>query len=155
MIAAALAALALAAPCHADNAVPFTLPDNRCTPGRFAVLTKAQACTPKDRPGLPVADRRRILTNYGIDPKAWTGASGELDHRQPVWSGGLTVVGNIWPERGGIPNAKDALENYTRRRVCTGKPHPMSLRTVHIIFAGSWLAYYRFYVLGVGPRPAS
>jgi hypothetical protein len=151
MIAAALAALAFAAPCHTSGAAPFSLPDNTCTKGAFVRLTKAQACASKDRPSLTAADRRRILANYGIT--SWTGASGELDHRQPVWSGGLTVVGNIWPERGSIPNAKDALENYTRRRVCTGRPHPMSLRTVHIIFAGNWVAYYRFYVLGVGPRP--
>jgi hypothetical protein len=153
MIAAALAALALAAPCHTSGKAPLTQPDSVCTPGSFVRLTKAQACVSKDRPGLPAADRRRILTNYGIDPAAWSGASGELDHRQPVWSGGLTTVANIWPQRGPLPNAKDALENYTRRRVCTGRPHPMSLRTVHIIFAGSWLAYYRFYVLGIGPRP--
>jgi hypothetical protein len=151
MIAAVLAAFALAAPCSTTGKAPFTQPDSVCTPGSYVRLTKAQACTSKDRPTLPAADRRRILARYGIT--TWTGASGELDHRQPFWAGGLTTPSNVWPERGPLPNAKDALENYTRRRVCTGRPHPMSLRTVHIIFAGSWVAYWRFYVLGVGPRP--
>ena len=148
MIPAVLAALALAAPCHTHGTAPLTLPDNHCTKGAFAPLTKAQACAPKDRPTLPAAERRRILTRYGINPASWTGASGELDHRQPFWAGGLTTAANVWPERGGIPNAKDRLEDYTRRRVCKGLPHPMSLRTVHVIFAGNWLAYFRFYGLG-------
>jgi hypothetical protein len=93
---------------------------------------------------------------YGIPAASWSGASGELDHRQPFFAGGTTDPANVWPERGpATGNPKDALENYARRRLCTGRPHPMSLRTVHIIFAGNWVAYYRFYVLGVGPRPAS
>jgi hypothetical protein len=156
MIAAAVAALALAAPCHTAGAAPFVLPDNVCTPGRFVRLTRQQACTSKDRPSLSAADRRRILTRYGIPAASWSGASGELDHRQPFFAGGTTDPANVWPERGpATGNPKDALENYARRRLCTGRPHPMSLRTVHIIFAGNWVAYYRFYVLGVGPRPAS
>ncbi len=155
MLATALTTLALAASCHTHGTVPFAMPDNVCTPGRYVALTKAQACTSKDRPTLHAADRRRILSNYGIDPASWSGASGELDHRQPFFAGGTTDPANVWPQRGALPNPKDALENYARRRLCTGKPHPMSLRTVHVIFAGNWIAYYRFYIAGIGARPES
>jgi hypothetical protein len=45
MIAAALAALALAAPCDLHGTQPFTFPDVACSPGVIAhVPSKAEAC---------------------------------------------------------------------------------------------------------------
>jgi hypothetical protein len=148
VIATALAALALAAPCHTAGAAPLVLPDNVCTPGRFVRLTRQQACTSKDRPSLPAADRRRILTRYGIPLASWSGASGELDHKIPFALGGTTTPANVWPERGPIPNPKDRLEAFIIRRVCAGKPHPMRLRTARLIFQTNWVVWYRQYGLG-------
>lgn len=141
-----IATLLTIAACHVGGHAPFVTPSNICTPGSYVRLTRAQACVSKNRPDLPAADRRWIVTRYGVPN--WSGTAGELDHRQPFWSGGRTDRSNVWPEPGAIPNAKDRLETYTRNRVCLGKPHPMRLQTVHRIFAGNWVAYYRFYGLG-------
>lgn len=147
MIAAALAALALAAPCHTAGTPPFTVPSNACTPGAFVRKTKADVCDGRTvRPSLPAAERRTILSNYGVP--TFNGTTGEIDHRQPLVLGGATDRRNLWPEVevNGF-NPKDRLESYVLRRVCKGLPHPMSLRTAHAIFAGSWVAYFRFYRL--------
>src|SRR6186997_710708 len=124
MIATLLTTLAM---CHTLGAAPMVAPDNGCTPGAYDRITLTQACVSKARPALPAADRRRILARYGVPN--WTGADGELDHRQPFFLGGRTNVANIWPERGTIPNPKDKLEAYVYRRVCHGSPHPMRIRT--------------------------
>jgi hypothetical protein len=148
MIAAALAALALAAhPCSTVGTPPFTAPDSACTPGAFVRKTKADVCDGQTvRPTLPAAERRAILANYGVP--TFNGTTGELDHRQPLALGGTTDRRNVWPqvEVAGF-NPKDRLESYVLRRVCKGLPHPMSLRAAHAIFAGSWVAYFRFYHL--------
>jgi hypothetical protein len=123
----------------------FTAPSAACTPGAYEHLSVAAACTPKDRPSLPAAERRKILHRYGLI--SWSGAMGELDHRQPFWSGGYTNAVNVWPQRGLIPNLKDRLEAYVRRRVCDRKPQPMMLRTAHAIFAADWRAAFFYYGL--------
>jgi len=124
----------------------FTAPSAACTPGAYEHLSVAAACTPKDRPSLPAAERRKILRRYGL--VSWSGAMGELDHRQPFWSGGYTNAVNVWPQAGPpTGNPKDKLENYIRRRVCLRQPYPMTLRTAHAIFAGDWRASFFYYGL--------
>jgi hypothetical protein len=110
-----------------------------CTPGRYALLTRAQACTSKDRPSLSAADRRAILAKYGVP--GWSGRDGELDHMVPFWAGGRTNAANVWPEPGTIPNLKDRLENYAYRAVCLDRT--MSLQQVRRVFRGDWRVYYR------------
>lgn len=155
LIAAAIIGLTIALAAHAATShaaprclvgkPPFQAPIHACTPGHWTRLTTSQACAAKDRPNLPAADRRSILTRYGLT--TWTGAQGELDHLQPFWAGGTTDALNVWPERGpATNNPKDRLENYLRRRVCV--LHTMSLATVHRIFATNWVAWYRWYGLG-------
>lgn len=136
-----IVALLATATCHVMVSHGLPAPDNGCTPGSFDRLTRQQACAPKTRPTLKAADRREILAEYGVPN--WTGADGELDHRQPFWAGGRTEPANVWPERGSIPNAKDRLESYVYRRVCTGKPRPMRLRTARRVFAADWRHAYR------------
>jgi len=143
MIATVVTSVLLAASCHVGGHGAFVVPDNLCTPGAYQRLTRAQVCTSKDRPALPVAERRRLLASYGV-PK-WTGANGELDHRVPLFLGGLTVRSNLWPEVGSIPNQKDRLEVYVRRRICTRLPHPMSVRTGIRIFLSNWVHAYHAY----------
>jgi len=49
---------------------------------------------------------------------------------------------NLWPEPGGSPNVKDALENRLHARVCAGE---MSLAAVQLAIARDWVsAYHRF-----------
>jgi hypothetical protein len=122
---------------------PFTAPDNACTPGSTAHLTVAQACVTKPRPSVPAAVRREVLRRYGV--LNWDGSRGEIDHRQPFWSGGRTNVSNLWLESGPpTGNPKDALENYTRRRVCVART--MRLSTVHRIFSTDWRVWWRRYI---------
>src|SRR3954452_202809 len=135
-------------PCHIAGAGPFTAPDNACTPGAYRVLSRSAVCTPKDRPGLPAADRREVVTTYGV-PR-WSGHDGELDHRVPLFLGGLTIEDNLWPERGGIPNRKDALEALVRRRVCV--EHTMRVRTAVRLFLADWRHAYRALVPLSPPR---
>lgn len=137
------ASKAMAAPsCHTYGVAPFFEPDNGCTPGSFVSLTRAEVCTPKDRPTLLVATRRRILANYGY--VTWTGANGELDHRVPFFLGGRTEAANVWPEPGAIPNIKDHLENYARNRICLW--HTMRVRTAVLMFLGNWVPYWQQYI---------
>jgi hypothetical protein len=152
MIVAALAALALAAPCHTTGTAPFTAPDSLCTPGAFVRKTKTDVCDGQTvRPSLPAAERRHIVTAYGVP--GWTGANGELDHRVPLALGGVTDHRNVWPEAGPLPNPKDRLEAVIFRRVCKGLPHPMRVRTAVNVFRADWRAGFTYYVLGQGPRP--
>lgn len=133
--------LALAAACVITGHIPFTRPDTDCTPGASTALTRQQVCAPKDRPTLRAADRRLILAEHGLS--TWTGADGELDHRIPVFLGGLTVEDNIWPEQGPIPNPKDRLEFRVYRRVCFRDPYGLRPVTARRIFRADWVATYR------------
>jgi len=139
-----LAAILATAACHVGGHAPYVTPDNTCTPGSYTRLTRQQACTPKTRPTLPAADRRWIVTRYGVPN--WTGKDGELDHRVPFFLGGNTNRRNIWPEVGSIPNTKDRLEFYVHRRVCDRKPYPMRVTTAVRLFLADWVHAYRVYL---------
>jgi hypothetical protein len=155
VIPALLATLALAAPCHTTGTPPFTAPSNICTPGAFVRKTKADVCDGQTaRPSLPAAERRAILTNYGVP--TFNGTAGEIDHRVPLVLGGVTNRRNLWPEvEVNGQNPKDRLEAVILRRVCKELPHPMRVTTAVRVFLADWRPGYSYYVLGVGPRPAS
>lgn len=121
----------------------FTAPLNQCTPGAYVHLSTAQVCTSKDRPSLPAAERRKILARYRLT--TWTGAQGELDHRVPFFLGGTTDARNLWPEAGPIPNPKDRLEDFVRRRICV--LHTLSVRTARRQFLTNWTVWYFHYGL--------
>lgn len=137
----------LATTCVLLGSGAFTAPDNACTPGAYAHLSRAAACVHKDRPNWPAVDRRRMLAQYGVP--GWSGKDGELDHRVPFFLGGLTVEDNGWPEPDdqltNYRNAKDRLEHYVYRRVCHGDPSRMRLRTGRRIFLHDWRTAYRRY----------
>lgn len=130
---------ASASACHHSTAL-FGAPDNACTPGAYVRLSRAEACSPKVRPTLPARERRRLLSDYGVPD--WTGSNGEIDHRVPLFLGGLTVRGNLWPESGSIPNPKDRLEAEVRQRVCARRP-TMRVRTAVRLFLADWRHAYR------------
>jgi hypothetical protein len=148
MLAALL--IAAAAACHTGGAAPLVLPDSRCTPGSRVALTKAQACTPTDRPTTPASVRREVLTQYGVP--GWSGRNGEIDHRVPWFLTHDSSENNLWPEPGAIPNPKDRLEGYVYLRVCHGSPRPMRTATARRIFRGNWVRWYRFYFSGASGK---
>jgi hypothetical protein len=118
-------------------------PDPTCTPGSTRNLDRAHTCHSKTRPDLPDATRTRILRDYGVPH--WTGHDGELDHLVPFFAGGRTNAQNVWPEPGGIPNAKDRLELYVYDRVC--RDRTMTPRYARHLFApGDWRDAYRRYI---------
>jgi hypothetical protein len=140
-----IAALLAAAACNVSGTPPFVRPDPICTPGAYEHLSRPEVCTHKPRPPLPSAERRWILVSYGIPD--WTGRDGEIDHRVAFFLGGTTDRRNLWPQIGRVPNAKDALEAYTYRRVCTSRPYPMRVGTARAIFMGDWVVALRKYRL--------
>lgn len=127
---------ALLASCVVTFAAGQPAPDNVCTPGAYERLSVAQVCATKTRPSLRVTVRRRVLGNYGVP--GWSGANGEIDHRVPLFLGGLTTAGNLWPEPGPVPNEKDRLEFRVYRRVCFRDPRPMRVRTAIRLFLADW-----------------
>lgn len=144
------ASLAVTAACHVLGHGAFLAPDNSlaCTPGAYQHLSLVAVCAHKEHT-LPAAVRRDVLARYAVP--AWTGADGEIDHRVPLYLGGLTTRENLWPERGSIPNIKDRLEVYTRRRVCgsatTFNPAHASMRarTARRMFLSDWRHAARYY----------
>jgi hypothetical protein len=130
--------IALAVACTIGGHGAFTVPDNTCTPGARKRMSRARVCTSKDRPYLPVDERRFILASYGVP--GWDGDDGELDHRIPFFLGGRTDRRNIWPEPGPIPNRKDSLERLAYERVCNG--HMRIFRAVRW-FKRDWRVAYR------------
>lgn len=142
-----IAALLAAAACHVGGHAPFVTPDNVCTPGAYVRKTRADVCDGDTfRPNLQAAERRVILSNYGL--ATFTGADGELDHRVPLVLGGVTDRRNIWPEPEPVFNTKDRLEAYVKRRVCDGKPYPMRVTTAVRLFLGNWVHAYGAYFGG-------
>jgi hypothetical protein len=120
--------------CRIQGSGDLVRPDDRCTPGAFDQLSKAAVCRHKQRPSLPDAERRRILSQYGF--RSWTGRDGELDHRVPFFMGGRTVEDNLWPEAGAIPNEKDKLERRVWERVCVDGT--MTVGEGRAVFLGDW-----------------
>lgn len=121
-------------PCRVQGSGDLVRPDDRCTPGAFDWLSRAEVCRHKQRLAPPEAERQRILSQYGF--RSWSGRDGELDHRVPFFLGGRTVEDNLWPERGRIPNAKDRVERAVWRRVCvTGS---MTVDEARAVFLGDW-----------------
>lgn len=94
------------------------LPDRQCTPGAATADNRATVCVPgyaaARRP--PSRETNRIKTAamraYGLTGEA------ELDHLVPLSLGGSNDVRNLWPQVGGVPNAKDAVERSLLAAVC-------------------------------------
>lgn len=129
------------------------LPDARLTPGQaYPGVGASQVCvTGWSAAHRSVSDSERlaVFAEYGI-PYA-THSSYEVDHLIPLEIGGDNALANLWPEKGTIPNRKDALENRLRTLVCTGG---LSLSAAQHAIATNWTTAYRTY-LPAGPAPAA
>ncbi len=136
--------------CRARGHGALTLPDPRCTPGAIdPAVTQADLSTTICRSGysesvrppesITEVEKRASLRSYGDpgSPHAY-----EYDHLVSLELGGArNDARNLWPEPGGSPNLKDALENRLHARVCTGA---MSLAAAQLAVARDWVtAYHR------------
>lgn len=116
--------------CHARGHGAFTLPDPRCTPGAIdPAVTQADLSTTICRSGysesvrppesITEAEKRVSLRSYGEHGSLH---AYEYDHLVSLELGGArNDARNLWPEPGGSPNLKDALENRLHARVCAGR----------------------------------
>jgi hypothetical protein len=116
--------------CHAIGSGADARPDPTCTPGALnPTVTQAtigktvcvSGWTSTVRPPESVTEQEKVgsMSAYGD-----TGSLGdyEYDHFVPLELGGATNdLRNLWPEPGGSPNPKDAVENELRQQVCDGQ----------------------------------
>ena len=132
------------------------LPNASFTPGATRPMTQQQVCVALAQDDERTAPRDMaavVFTRYGIKdpkPKAY-----EVDYLITPALGGAEDVKNLWPQpyAGSVWNArvKDALEDYLRTMVCTGR---LELATAQEEIAGDWIAAYRKYFRTDAPLPA-
>jgi hypothetical protein len=116
--------------CHAIGSGLYSRPDPACTPGALnPAVTQAtidrticvEGWTATVRPPESTTEQEKAasMAAYGD-----TGSLGdyEYDHFVPLELGGATNdPRNLWPEPGGSPNPKDAVEDQLRQEVCNGQ----------------------------------
>jgi hypothetical protein len=135
--------------CHAIGSGLYSRPDPHCTPGALnPAVTQAtighticrSGWTKTVRPSARITDREKAgsMAAYG-DPESMSGY--EYDHFVPLELGGaVNDARNLWPEPGGSPNPKDAIENDLRRQVCYGQ---RTLAQAQRAIAANWVALSR------------
>jgi hypothetical protein len=135
--------------CHAIGTGIDSRPDPACTPGALnPAVTQgtidsticAAGWTETVRPAESITEQEKAssMAAYGD-----SGSMGEyeFDHFVPLELGGATNdPGNLWPEPGGSPNPKDAVENELRREVCDGQ---ISLAQAQREMVKNWVALAR------------
>lgn len=135
--------------CHALGASLYSRPDPSCTPGALnPAVTQAtidrticvEGWTSTVRPPESITEQEKAasMAAYGD-----TGSMGdyEYDHFVPLELGGATNdPRNLWPEPGGSPNPKDAVENALHRMVCDGQ---LQLTKAQHIIATNWVSRAR------------
>jgi hypothetical protein len=113
--------------CHAIGTGLYSRPDPACTPGalnhavRQATIDRTicvDGWTETVRPPESITEQEKAasMAAYGD-----TGSMGEYeyDHFVPLELGGATNdPRNLWPEPGGSPNPKDAVEDELHQEVC-------------------------------------
>lgn len=120
-------------------------PSPDLTPGLTNSSSRSELCAPDaDLSTTPVlrSVALQIFRAHGIDdPEPF---EYELDHLVPPELGGLTAIGNLWPQpyAGSRWNAraKDALEDRLVRLMCEGQ---VPLATAQAEIAGNWVAAYK------------
>lgn len=129
----------VAAQCSFRYQAGEPLPDPKCTPGAVLTTSTADVCSKgwasSHREYFTKAQREAAFARYGVytsDPAAY----GEYDHLIPLELGGSNSTLNLWPEKGKIPNAKDAVEDALHSAVCSGK---ISLTTAQHEIATDWV----------------
>jgi hypothetical protein len=127
----------------------YSRPDSRCTPGALNPrVTQATIGRTICRRGWTATVRppERITETEKAASIAAYGDRGSLrhyeyDHFVPLELGGATNDRrNLWPEPGGAPNPKDAVERQLNREVCQGK---MMLAHAQRAIVTNWVALAR------------
>lgn len=129
--------------CHVRAAADGQpLPDPACTPGAIdPAVTQATIASTICRSGYtstirpPASDTGRWKVRTYVFYALSTATSGEYDHLVPLELGGANATSNLWVEPGGIPNAKDKVENRLREEVCAGQ---LTLATAQQEIAADW-----------------
>jgi hypothetical protein len=116
--------------CHAIGSGLYERPAPSCTPGALnPAVTQAtiqsticvSGWTESVRPPENITEEEKVasLAAYGDTGPL---SSYEYDHLVPLELGGATNdPRNLWPEPGGTPNPKDAVEDMLRQEVCDGQ----------------------------------
>jgi hypothetical protein len=129
----------LTSPCHTRDG--GQLPDPRCTPGAYdPASTAAVLCSPgystrSYRPPEAQTEAFKFgqaYPAYGVPD----GDRSELDHLVPLELGGANDAANLWPEVGGVPNPKDAVERALHDAVCAGQ---VTLAAAQLAIATDWM----------------
>ena len=135
--------------CHARGSGVFSEPNPKCTPGALnpAVTQRTidhticvSGWTQTVRPPESITEQEKAasMTAYGDGGSM---SAYEYDHLVPLELGGATNdARNLWPQPGGSPNPKDAVENALHRQVCDGQ---MSLAQTQQIIATDWVTWAR------------
>jgi hypothetical protein len=137
--------------CHERGRGRFALPDSRCTPGAIDPAVRqatigATICVPgytatiRPPESVTEAEKRLSMRAYGDRGPLH---DYEYDHLVSLELGGArNDPRNLWPELGGSPNPKDALEAHLHAEVCDGR---MSLAAAQRTIARDWVSAYRRY----------
>jgi hypothetical protein len=130
--------------CHAVGSGSFSRPDPHCTPGALnpqvtqstigrTICTRGWTSTVRPPESITEREKLASMAAYGDHRSA---SSYEYDHFVPLELGGATNDRrNLWPEPGGIPNPKDAVEDRLNRAVCDGT---MSLGHAQRAIVANW-----------------
>lgn len=134
-------ALFAAAAALSQDRLPL-VPNSRLTPGVAGHDDQATVCATgyaRSRRHTSGKVKTAVYRAYGLT--AHTCGHCEIDHRIPLELGGADVQKNLWPESYDTEpwnaHAKDRLENYIRRQVCT--EHTMTLEQGQEVFMGDWI----------------
>lgn len=116
--------------CHAIGSGAYERPAPSCTPGALnPAVTQAtiyrticaSGWTETVRPPESISEQEKLASMAAYGDTGSPGAY-EYDHFVPLELGGATNdPRNLWPEPGGIPNPKDALENKLKDEICAGQ----------------------------------
>jgi hypothetical protein len=125
--------------CHFRYDDGNPLPDPKCTPGAVQSTSVTAICSPGwatlHREYFTKAERETAFARYGVITTNPAGY-GEYDHLIPLELGGANTSANLWPEKGKIPNPKDAVEDTLHEEVCAGK---VSLAAAQKAIAANWV----------------
>jgi hypothetical protein len=132
--------------CHALGSGLYERPDPRCTPGALnpqvtqatigsTICERGWTSTVRPPESVTEPEKRASMAAYGDRrPLSYY----EYDHFVPLELGGATnAAHNLWPEPGASPNAKDAVEDELRQKVCDGR---MTLAAAQRAIVANWVS---------------
>jgi hypothetical protein len=132
--------------CHAIGSGLYSRPDPKCTPGALnpqvtqatigrTICTRGWTSTVRPPERITEREKSASILAYG-DHRSLSYY--EYDHFVPLELGGATNDRrNLWPEPGGVPNPKDAVETSLKREVCNGA---LTLAKAQLEIVKNWVA---------------